>query len=80
MIVREKAGCALQRQSGNRTFRPYWNFSMMNGRLMSKRDRWVRGTGKRIGRAGWPSTEDTDWCGSFKPRSDAESEPDKEEF
>jgi hypothetical protein len=36
--------------------------------------------GKRTGRAAWPSTEDTDWCGSFKPRSDAESEPDKEEF
>jgi hypothetical protein len=36
--------------------------------------------GKRTGRAVWPSTEDTDWWGSFKPRSDAESEPDKEEF
>jgi hypothetical protein len=48
-------------------FRPYWKFSMMNG-------------GLRTGRAAWHPTEDTDWCGSFKPRSDAESEPDKEEF
>jgi len=36
--------------------------------------------GERTGRAVWPSTADTDWCGTFKPRSDAESEPDKEEF
>jgi len=36
--------------------------------------------GKRTGRAVWPYTEDTDWCRSFKPRSDAESEPVREEF
>jgi hypothetical protein len=28
----------------------------------------------------WPYTDDTDWWGSFKLRSDAESEPGKEEF
>ena len=36
--------------------------------------------GKRIGRAIWPYTEDTDWSASCKLRSDGESEPEKEEF
>jgi hypothetical protein len=38
------------------------------------------GAGKRTGGAVRPYTEDTDWCGSVKPRSDAGSEPEKEEF
>ena len=36
--------------------------------------------GKRTGGAVWPWTEDTQRCGRFKPRSDVESEPAKEEF
>ena len=36
--------------------------------------------GERTGRAVWPCSEDTDWCGSFKLCSGDESEPEKEEF
>src|SRR5271155_335137 len=36
--------------------------------------------GKRTGGAVWPWTEDTHRCGSFNPRSDVESEPEREEF
>jgi hypothetical protein len=37
--------------------------------------------GKRTGGAVWPtSTEDTDQRGAFKPRSDVDSEPEKEGF
>lgn len=32
------------------------------------------------GRAVWPYIEDTGRCGSFKLRSDAESEPEKKDF
>jgi hypothetical protein len=37
-------------------------------------------TAERTGRAVWPYTDDTDWWGSFKLRSEAESERDGEEF
>jgi hypothetical protein len=33
--------------------------------------------GKRRGRAIWPYSEDTDYCGKFKSRSDVESEPER---
>jgi hypothetical protein len=31
-------------------------------------------------RTGWPYTEDSDCCGDFELRSDAETEPDGEDF
>ena len=36
--------------------------------------------GKQTRGAVWPSTEDANRCGSFKPRSDVEWKPEKEEF
>jgi len=35
--------------------------------------------GGRTGGAVWPDPEEIDWCGDFKPRTDAEPEWGKEE-